>query len=151
MSDYRFGELNEADFEAVKRLEQGSHTHPWSDANILSALCSTRTKVIGFHANNDELAAYAVFDSVLDEITLQNIAVDLKHRRRGLAFDLIESAWTIFPNTTTQFLEVRESNHSAIALYEKIGFVEVGVRDNYYPCDKRGREHAIIMALTHFD
>ncbi|RMA79521.1 ribosomal protein S18-alanine N-acetyltransferase [Umboniibacter marinipuniceus] len=151
LEGYKFTVLHESHFEAVKGLEQGSHSHPWSNANILSALCSTRTQVLGFLDPQSELAAYAVFDSVLDEITLQNIAVDLGHRRKGLAYKLIESAWSIFPNTTTQFLEVRESNTSAISLYEKLGFVEVGVRNNYYPCDRKGREDAIIMALTRLD
>jgi ribosomal-protein-alanine N-acetyltransferase len=44
------------------------------------------------------------------------------------------------------FLEVRASNASAIALYEKRGFAEVGLRRNYYPTAK-GSEDAILMAL----
>ncbi|MGL4957504.1 MAG: ribosomal protein S18-alanine N-acetyltransferase, partial [Plesiomonas sp.] len=46
----------------------------------------------------------------------------------------------------TLWLEVRESNLRARALYEREGFNEVTVRRNYYPC-AQGRENAVIMAL----
>ena len=40
------------------------------------------------------------------------------------------------------FLEVRESNHSAIKLYESMGFVEIDRRDNYYRCKPAaGKKH----------
>ena len=44
------------------------------------------------------------------------------------------------------FLEVRPSNPRAIALYDQLGFNEIGRRPNYYPA-KRGREDAIVMAM----
>jgi ribosomal protein S18 acetylase RimI-like enzyme len=47
----------------------------------------------------------------------------------------------------TMWLEVRASNHPAIALYEQLDFHQVIVRPNYYPT-ANGREDAIIMALT---
>ena len=46
------------------------------------------------------------------------------------------------------FLEVRASNEPAIALYEKIGFNQVGIRSRYYPSGKGGRpEDALLYAL----
>ena len=39
-------------------------------------------------------------------------------------------------------LEVRESNHAAIALYEKFNFINAGVRKNYY---EKPTENAVIM------
>ena len=47
----------------------------------------------------------------------------------------------------TLFLEVRDSNKSAIALYLDEGFNQIGVRNDYYPTDK-GREDALIMAYS---
>ncbi|HBV40592.1 MAG TPA: ribosomal-protein-alanine N-acetyltransferase, partial [Erwinia sp.] len=47
----------------------------------------------------------------------------------------------------TLWLEVRASNHAAIALYQQLDFNEVSVRRNYYPTAE-GKEDAIIMALT---
>ncbi len=43
------------------------------------------------------------------------------------------------------FLEVRDSNQSARALYDSVGFNEIGVRRGYYPAAS-GREDAVVMA-----
>ena len=48
------------------------------------------------------------------------------------------------------FLEVRPSNTHAIALYDTMGFNEIGRRPNYYP-GKRGREDALVMAIELLD
>lgn len=50
-------------------------------------------------------------------------------------------------NADTMFLEVRESNSVARALYERQGFTEIGQRRGYYPA-QAGREDAIIYAKT---
>lgn len=44
----------------------------------------------------------------------------------------------------TSFLEVRESNAAAIALYKSFGFTAAGIRKNYYPAEN-GRENAVVM------
>ena len=49
----------------------------------------------------------------------------------------------------TVFLEVRPSNTWAIALYEDMGFNEIGIRKGYYPAEN-GREDAIMLALQLF-
>ena len=48
---------------------------------------------------------------------------------------------------TNIFLEVRYSNSSAISLYSKAGFNELGVRSNYYK-KRNGREDGLLMGLT---
>ena len=45
------------------------------------------------------------------------------------------------------WLEVRESNERARAVYERYGFVEVGRRRGYYPAPRFAREDAIVMSL----
>ena len=47
----------------------------------------------------------------------------------------------------TAFLEVRESNRRARALYRRLGFVEVGRRRDYYPA-LNGREDALVLSLN---
>jgi ribosomal-protein-alanine acetyltransferase len=62
-----------------------------------------------------------------DEAEILNIAVAPESRRLGVATALIESL-----NVPEAFLEVRESNDVARALYEKLGFREAGRREDYY-------------------
>jgi len=50
-------------------------------------------------------------------------------------------------NIVNIFLEVRRSNFLAIRLYKKIGFNEIGVRNNYYQ-NKDGKEDAILMGMA---
>ena len=50
--------------------------------------------------------------------------------------------------STSLWLEVRESNHGALALYEHVGFKRVAVRKRYYPLKINQREDAVVMQLT---
>ncbi len=90
------------------------------------------------------VAGYAVLSSVLDEGSLDNIAVSPAYRRRGIADallgDILRQAREQALASVT--LEVRASNAPAIALYRKHGFAEVGRRRNYY---EKPREDAILM------
>ena len=45
------------------------------------------------------------------------------------------------------WLEVRQSNARALQVYERYGFVRVGLRKDYYPADRQQREHAVVMSL----
>jgi ribosomal-protein-alanine N-acetyltransferase len=47
---------------------------------------------------------------------------------------------------TDAFLEVRPSNAMALALYQSVGFVQVGVRKGYYQAEQ-GREDALVLKL----
>ena len=84
---------------------------------------------------------------VLDELELLIIGVAKAWQRRGLGrkllSNLIESARGTF---VCVHLEVRASNAPARALYDALGFEEVGRRRNYYRTES-GREDAILMRL----
>ena len=95
----------------------------------------------------ETLLGYAVLSSILDEGSLDNIAVGPEHRRRGIGEALLME---VIRRSREQglavlYLEVRASNAPAIALYEKHGFVPVGRRKNYY---EKPREDAILMTLV---
>ena len=90
---------------------------------------------------------YAVLSSVLDEGSLDNIAVAPERRRQGVADGLLAEIEAMGRARELSFitLEVRASNRAAIALYEKHGFARVGRRTNYY---EKPREDAILMTLV---
>ena len=69
-------------------------------------------------------------------------AVDPACRRQGVATALLRAA--SLQRFDQIFLEVRESNAAARALYSAIGFIGSGIRPNYYDCP---REAGIVMKL----
>ena len=64
------------------------------------------------------------------EREILNLAVDPTQRRRGVARALLEAE--LGREKNQWFLEVRESNTSAIALYQSAGFRVAGRRESYY-------------------
>ncbi len=114
---------------------------PWPEDFV----CRRLDKII-VAEERDGLMGYAAFSSVLDEGSLDSIAVAPERRRQGAADALMGE---IVRRGRDQelasiTLEVRAGNAAAAALYTKWGFAQVGRRTNYY---ERPREDAIIMTL----
>ena len=95
----------------------------------------------------DELLGYGVLSYVMDEGSLDNIAVARSYRRRGSADALLADIIHRGREAELAFitLEVRAGNEPAITLYKKHGFIPVGRRKNYY---EKPREDAILMTLV---
>ncbi|MEY8711163.1 ribosomal-protein-alanine N-acetyltransferase [Mangrovibacter phragmitis] len=138
--------LTQADLAAAWAIEQRSHAFPWSEKTLISNQ-GERYRNYGLWVDG-QLVAFAITQVVLDEATLFNIAVDPAWQRKGLGRELLDYLIAALEQSDvlTLWLEVRESNQGARALYERLGFNEVTVRRNYYPC-ATGREDAIVMAL----
>lgn len=134
-----------ADMEAVLAIENIVQPHPWTRGNFSDALnCAYRCVVdeIG-----QEIVAYAVLMPVLDEAELLTIAVARSRQRQGLGRTMLlaQMQWARECKMRKLFLEVRVSNHAAIALYRSLGFAEIGMRRGYYQ-GTHGREDALLMA-----
>ena len=83
-----------------------------------------------------------------DEIEVLNVCTDPELRRRGIGGALVRALLSL--RGTILFLEVRESNSAARALYARVGFVENGRRKNYYASLGEGaapREDAVVMKM----
>jgi len=93
-----------------------------------------------------QILAFLVARRVEQEWELENIVVAETARRRGVGTHLLSEfvAHTRAQNGRAIFLEVRESNQSARALYRKVGFEETGLRKSYYAGPP---EHAILYRL----
>jgi ribosomal-protein-alanine N-acetyltransferase len=87
-------------------------------------VCETNTEIIGFVAARE----------VVDEAEILNIAIHPNFRRKGVASALLLAAVDKFRRSTIArvFLELRESNQPARALYERHGFLPFGRRKSYY-------------------
>jgi len=82
------------------------------------------------------------------EAQLLNLSVVPDARRQGLGRELLTRFLSIAARLGARqlFLEVRVGNVSAIALYEREGFVRVARRASYYPAGLDGvREDALVM------
>ena len=142
--DIRFRSAEERDVSEIARIEALSFKTPWSAEMILSEM-----KELFSHftvATQDEkIIGYFGYLHILDELHILNVAVDPDHRERGVGkrmmARLLEEARALSARAVT--LEVRESNQSAIRLYERVGFVFVGVRPRYYT----DKENALIYWL----
>lgn len=145
MDNIKFIEIAPSDFNAVYSIEKKAYPIPWSEKIMTSMVKGDEYKVkITYY---DKVIAYVFVMVVLDEATILNITVDPDHQGKGLGRKLLQyvKAELNQKGIVSIFLEVRESNRSALALYESEGFHEIDVRKNYYPT-KNGREDAIIMA-----
>lgn len=90
--------------------------------------------------------AYLVAWHVADELHLLAIATAMHRRRMGIGRALVQRLvdFAFERDVRHIFLEVRQSNEAAIALYRSFGFYRLGVRAKYYA----DGEDALEMALA---
>jgi len=141
-NDYLIRPATVLEVRELAVLERAAQSHPWNENQLLQSL---RDDVVHVVQQETQIIAYCALQVVLDEVSLFNVAVLPSCRRRGIAQHLLEHAFGEARSRGGQrcFLEVRASNASAIALYQRMGFVFDGVRRNYYPAEPPGaREDA---------
>ena len=132
--------MNEGHVSAVAELEKQNFSDPWPEIAVRSEL--TNKLALWLVAVEDGVVAgYVGSQTVLQEADMMNIAVADTHRRRGIARMLVEELIRQL-DAYQLTLEVRASNAPAIALYEKLGFTQVGLRKNYY---HKPKEDALIL------
>lgn len=130
----------------VAEIEKLCFSKPWSESAVESEMESEFSDFIGAFIE-EKLVGYIGGRTIAGETEIFNVAVKPAFRRRGIAKALMEKFIETVreKNTDVIFLEVRASNLSAIALYEKEGFVFCGIRKDYYTAPK---ENAILMRLA---
>ena len=135
----------ETDLSDILQIECAAYAYPWS-RNIFKG-CLRDDYCCRVLELDGEVAGYAIISIGKDEAHLLNLCVDPGRHGMGLGDCLLNFMLDFARNhkAETTFLEVRPSNEAARRFYEKRGFVEVGLRTNYYPA-RFGREDAIIMA-----
>ena len=133
----------EQDAPALAAIEAACFSRPWSEYSIRSHLSSDSTATLVAEENGGMLGV--LFLSCLPpEGEVYRLAVLPVARRRGIGRALLERGIALEreAGVTTMFLDVRVSNEPAITLYRSFGFVEHGVRANYYFAP---REDALLM------
>lgn len=128
----------EADLPALVALEQAAFVDdPWTETMLRGEIGADGAfqLVLPVEGSNGRIVGYASFRHVADEAELLRIAVHPETRRRGLARRLLEAGLEELERRSVRkcFLEVRPHNLPARALYERLGFEQVGLRKGYYP------------------
>lgn len=136
------------DLADVVAMERACYSDPWPGSSFAALPANDRVCfIVARDAGNDRLLGFAVAWHVLDEGELANLAVAPECRRRGIGQALLDAVTTdaLGRGTSQLYLEVRESNSAARALYSAAGFREVGRRKQYY---NRPVEDALILRRT---
>ncbi len=135
--------MNESHVEPIAQIEKLCFSDPWSVNSIGSEMKNPLSLWI-VAQENGVVAGYVGSQTVLGEADMMNLAVHPDYRRQGIAEQLVLRliAQLREQGSHILMLEVRASNAPAIALYEKLGFFQVGRRPNYYT---KPKEDALIL------
>jgi ribosomal-protein-alanine N-acetyltransferase len=133
------------DLEAVDEIERHSFKTPWPPQVFAEELAREWARV-DVARERGRVVGFVDYWLVQDEVHLLAIATHPDVRRRGVARRLLDHLLDLSRarNSALVTLEVRRSNVPAIGLYERAGFVVVGVRPRYYAEDN---EDALVMTL----
>lgn len=131
--------MEERHIEDIAAIEKACFRHPWSADGLREEL----GRGLFLAAVEDGVTVgYVGCQTVLDEGYITNIAVLPAFRRRGIAERLLGALLERAEGLSFVTLEVRESNRPAAVLYEKMGFLRVGVRKKFYT---EPTEDAVLM------
>lgn len=133
------------DLDAVLAIERVSFPTPWSRYAYLSELLENdQAHYVVARTSDGKVAGYLGMWMIVDEGHITTIAVHPAYRGRGVGRQLLAAAEIIARahGGARLTLEVRVSNYIAHGLYQKFGYVDVGIRPGYY---RDNNEDAIIM------
>ena len=157
LADPRVGDRAEAlqsrpmrpgDLDAVMAIETACYPWPWTRGNFTDSLAAGYPALLLVDAAGG-LLGYFVAMAGVDEMHLLNITVAPAAQGRGHASRLLAALARLCRErrAVQLWLEVRQSNDRAQAVYRHLGFTRVGVRKGYYPAGAGRREDAVVMSL----
>lgn len=135
------------DLPGVLAIERQSFTTPWTEENFRQEIDGNPLSWNLVVRAEGEVLAFACAYVVAEELMINDLAVDVSHRRLGIAREvlrhMVEGARLRGCRRVT--LEVRVGNLPARALYEGLGFQIVGRRPGYYADTG---EDALLLTLS---
>lgn len=142
----RLRKMRGSDLAAVMGIEKANYQFPWSEAIFQDCLRVNYSCWVCL--DDDKIVGYSIVSIAVGEAHVLNINVHPDEQKKGIGRKMLAHLIDVArkKQAETVFLEVRPSNLGAIALYDSMGFNEIGIRKGYYPAEN-GREDAIMLAL----
>ena len=136
--------MTSLDVDGVMTVEHDSFLTPWSRSSFEEELAENRLARYIVATENGVVVGYAGTWLVINEAHVTNVAVSSQRRQNGIGRLLMESLMELARENgmESMTLEVRVSNEAARNLYRQLGFVEAGIRKNYY---SETKEDALIL------
>jgi [ribosomal protein S18]-alanine N-acetyltransferase len=134
------------DAARLAQLHAASFHRGWGEGEF-EVMLSERNTLVHRLRLGRKIIGFAVSRMAADEAEILTIAVDERHRGRGLSRNLLLTHLGHLAGRGVRkiFLEVEENNQPARKLYERTGFAVIGRRERYYK--QPGGEHlnALLM------
>ena len=134
------------DVDAVVAIETIVYPSPYSKSGYLNELQNETAHYHVLVSDSADLIGYIGYWLILDECSINMVAVHPAQQGQGVGRQLMRYALSeaVSAGATHATLEVRDGNLPAIALYQSLGFVQVGRRKRYY---KKTGDDALLMTL----
>lgn len=133
------------DMEKLLDIEKVTQIAPWSLETFQRCLEAGSQAFVCEHENN--LIGFIFVLNQVGEGHILNISVHPDYQRQGYGFRLIQEVFRFLKEDGAgiAYLEVRKSNAKAIKLYQKLGFIQIGERKDYYASTLQ-KEDALVFA-----
>lgn len=140
--------MTTAHLDAVMAIEVAAYAFPWTRGNFIDSLAAAYPARVLLGAQREPIGYFVAMPGV-DEMHLLNITVAPAEQGRGHGRSMIDALIPLCREHAARelWLEVRQSNERARAMYLRLGFTAVGVRKGYYPAPFGRREDAVVMSL----
>ena len=145
-NNFCFREISLGDLDGIVQIEQAVNPFPWREEALRDTIVSSGHHLMSLREGR--AVGFLLSNFVLDEAQLLLIGVSPNWQGVGVGGQLLKE---LIKRSRDQgrkliYLEVRSGNERAIRLYRSLGFIDIGVRRDYYP-GLVGREDAIVMSL----
>ena len=146
----RLEKMTAAHLDGVMAIENEAYPFPWTRGNFIDSLASGYPAQVLFDSDRrGHVIGYFVAMEGVDELHLLNLTVAPAAQSQGHGRFMLDALVDLCRQCCALqlWLEVRQSNPRAHALYRRYGFRDIGVRRGYYPAAAGRREDAVVMSL----
>ena len=132
-------QLSEKYIKDVAAIEKAGFSKPWNEISIAAGLKNEFSRFY-VAVESGKAVGFVGLYALTGEADIVRVGVLPQYRNRGIARAVLQKSLEDVQGDV--FLDVRESNAAAIALYRSLGFYDTGVRKNYYSDPE---ENAVLM------